>query len=79
VLGNAIDYVAYRAFRAENRLPRTALVDLDDTILDHVEERLQALDPSSMAVMTRAAAYLKQHPNAKLAQVKAQALKGDVG
>jgi hypothetical protein len=79
VLGNAIDYVAYCAFRAANRFPRTALINLDDTILDHVEERLRALDPSSMATMTRAAAYLKQHPNAKLAQVRSQVLRGDVG
>jgi hypothetical protein len=76
VLGNSIDYVAYRAFRAENRRPRTALVDLDDTILDHVDKYLQALDPSSMALIARATAYLKEHPNAKLAQVKAQVLRG---
>jgi len=38
VLGNAIDYVAYRAFLSERRRPRTALVNLDDkTILDHVD------------------------------------------
>src|SRR5262249_25482865 len=66
VLGNAIDYVAYRAFLSQKRRPQTSLVNIDDkTILDDVDKYLQALDPSAMAVMMRATAYLKQHPKTK--------------
>ena len=76
LLGNAIDYVAYRVFLAENRTPQTSLDNIDDRQLNVVDRDLRALDPSSMALMTKAAAYLKRHPNAQLAQVKAQILKG---
>jgi hypothetical protein len=76
LLGNAIDYVAYRAFVAENRIPQTSLDNIDDRQLDTVDRDLRALDPSAMTLMTRAAAYLKQHPDIHLAQLKAQMLKG---
>lgn len=72
VLGNAIDYVAYRAFRAANRTPWSSLSEIDESVLDHLDKDLRALEPSSMALMARAAAYLKQHPDVTLAQLQAQ-------
>jgi hypothetical protein len=72
VLQYAIYYAAYHAFRAENRCPSGATSEVDETTLDHLDKDLRALEPSSMALMTRAAVYLKQHPNVTLAQLKAQ-------
>jgi hypothetical protein len=72
VLANAIDYVAYRAFRAENRTPWSSLSEIDETVLDALDNDLRALQLSSMALMTRAAVYLKQYPNVTLAQLKVQ-------
>jgi len=77
VLGNAIDYVGYHAFRAENRTPWSSLSEIDERVLDHVDKDLRVLDPSSTALMTRAAAYLKQHPDAPVAWLEAHIFGGD--
>jgi hypothetical protein len=77
VLGNAIDYVGYHALRAANRTPWSSLREIDERVLDDVDKDLRVLDPSSMALMTRAAAYLKQHPDIRVARLRAHLLGGD--
>jgi hypothetical protein len=77
VLANAIDYVGYHAFRAADRDPWSALGNIDERVLDSLDKDLRALEPSSMALMTRAAAYLKQHPDVRVARLKAHLLRGD--
>jgi hypothetical protein len=71
LFGGAVHYAAFLAFREVNRYPTTSLSNQDETVLDDLDRDLRALAPSLMAVMTRAAAYLKQHPDASLAQLKA--------
>jgi len=75
VFGNALSYVIYRAYRLANAPLRGHLNQADEPIFDHLDRDLRELVPSSMALMSRAAAYLKQHPNALLAQLKANTWK----
>jgi hypothetical protein len=72
VVQYAIYYAAYHAFRAANRDPWGATSEVDEVALDHLDKDLRALDPSSMTLMARGAAYLEQHPNVTLAQLEAQ-------
>ena len=76
VLGNAIYYSAYHAFRAANRNPWGSIGEVNEGALDHLDRDLRALEPSSMARMTRAAAYLKRYPNAPLSRVEAHIFSG---
>ena len=75
VFRNAIDYVAYRAFLAENRPTNSSLENIGDRILDDVDKDLRAFDPSSMSLMTRAAKYLEEHPDAGLSELNAHVSK----
>ena len=77
VVGNAVDYVAYHAFRAENRTPWSSLSEIDEGVLDSLDRDLRALEPSSMTLIARAAAYLKQDPDAPLSRIKAHLLRDD--
>ena len=72
VLTDAIYYAAYHAFRAANR-PLSGMFDnLDEDVLDSLDRDLRALAPSSIMLMPRAAAYLRQHPEISFARLKAQ-------
>jgi len=71
VSGNALSYVIYRAYRLANAPLRGHLNQAHERIFDTLDRDLRELEPSSMALMSRAAAFLKQHPNASLTQLKA--------
>jgi hypothetical protein len=72
VLTYPIYYAAYHAFRAENR-PLSGMFDnVDEDVLDYLDKDLRTLSPSSMVLMPRAAAYLRQYPEVSFAQLKAQ-------
>jgi immunity protein Imm6 of predicted polymorphic toxin system len=72
VFDNAIAYCAYHAFCAVGRQGSGSIGEVTEMQLDDLDKDLRTLDPSSMALMTRAATYLKQHPSVTLAQLKAQ-------
>src|SRR5262249_38330637 len=76
VLGDAIYYAAYHAYRAANRDPRGSISEVDEELLDDLDKHLRTLEPSSMALMARAAAYLRRHSDASLAPLKAYLLGG---
>lgn len=75
LFGNALSYVIYRAYRLANLPMRNSLGAVDETIFDDLDRDLRELVPSSLPLVSRAAAYLKQHPNASFAQLKAQVSK----
>lgn len=72
VLTYAIYYAAYHAFRAASRPLSGVFNDLDEDVLDYLDKDLRALAPSSMGLMPRAVAYLRQHPEASFARLNAQ-------
>ncbi len=71
VLTTPIYYAAYHAILAANRPLSGSFCNTDEIALDDLEEDLRKLEPSSMALMHQAAAYLRQHPDALFAQLKA--------
>jgi hypothetical protein len=75
VLGDALYYAAYHAFRAANRNPWGSISEVDENALDDLGKDLQALEPSSLDFIARAAAYLAQHPESSLTRLKAQIFK----
>jgi hypothetical protein len=72
VLTYSIYYTAYHAFRAANR-PLSGMFDnLDEDVLDDLDGDVRRLAPSSMVLMPRAAAYLRDHPEVSFARLKSQ-------
>jgi len=71
VLEYPLCYAAFHAFRAAHHPVPLSLPSVEEPILEYLDNDLRALAPSSMALMTRAAAYLKQYPNAPFAQLNA--------
>ncbi|HEY1545624.1 MAG TPA: hypothetical protein VGG01_24745 [Xanthobacteraceae bacterium] len=70
VLEYPICHTAFHVFRTENLPVPLSIPTVESLILDDLDKDLRALEPSSMALMSRAAAYLTKHPNASLAQLK---------
>ena len=71
VVQSAILYTAHHAFRTAKQDPGALVNEVNERVLDQLDKDLRALDPSSMALMTRAAAYLRQHQAAPLDELKA--------
>jgi hypothetical protein len=71
VLEHPVCYATYYAFQAASRPLPPSLGSDSESSLDYLDKDLRRLAPSAMAVMIRAAAYLKQHPDASLARLKA--------
>jgi hypothetical protein len=70
VLSYPIYYAAYHAILAANRKPPSSFCNVDESVLDYLDNDLRVLAPSSMALMTKATAYLKKHPAISFAQLK---------
>lgn len=65
-------YAAHHAFRESDRRAWGALTEVSEMTLDDLDKDLRALAPSATAFMTKAAAYLKQNPDASFGQLKAR-------
>jgi hypothetical protein len=71
LFGGAIAYVVYVAAQATGHVLWTSLNSIDESVLDDVERSLRELEPSAMELMARAAAFLRQYPDAPVAQLEA--------
>jgi hypothetical protein len=75
VLGSALAYTAFHAYRATGDCPDPMVSEVDENVLDEIDKSMRIIAPDFIITMKKAAGILERIPELSFAQLMAEVSK----